>query len=285
MDLGFHIADFSWTGGTPDLGATLGRVAREAEAAGITRLTVMDHLWQFAGDAEESMLEAYTALGYLAAATDKVLLHTLVTAVTYRPPGLLAKMVSTLDALSGGRAGLGIGVGVYAAEATGLGLPFAPVAERFEQLEETLQICLQMWSGDDGPYSGRHYQLGRTLDAPQPLSRPHPYLLIAGGGKRKTLRLVAQYADACNIFGTGDDARRTLDALHQHCDKLGRSFADIDKTTMMKIGPTTTRQQLLDHLRSAHDVGITTTYLWTRNPEPLNAIELIARVVDESRSW
>jgi alkanesulfonate monooxygenase SsuD/methylene tetrahydromethanopterin reductase-like flavin-dependent oxidoreductase (luciferase family) len=162
MDLGFHIADFTWDGGPPDLAPTLGRLAREAEAGGIARLTVMDHYWQIGpvGAPEESMLEAYTTLGYLAAVTERVLLHTLVTGVVYRQPGFLAKVVSTLDVLSGGRAGLGIGAAWFQGEAEGLGFDFPPLGERFERLEETLQICLQMWGKDDSAFDGRHYQLG-----------------------------------------------------------------------------------------------------------------------------
>src|SRR5215468_2132246 len=200
MELGLHIADFTWNSGVPALGPTLARHARNAEAAGITRITVMDHFWQIrgVGQAEHEMLEAYTVLGFLAAHTEKVLLHALVTGVIYREPGLLAKQISTLDVLSGGRARLGIGAAWNGEESAGLGFAFPPTAERFERLEETLQIILQMWSDDEGPYEGRHYQLGRTLNSPQPLSSPRPKILIGGTGERKTLRMVAQYADSCN---------------------------------------------------------------------------------------
>jgi F420-dependent oxidoreductase-like protein len=175
----------------------------------------MDHYWQIGpvGAPEESMLEAYTTLGYLAASTQRVLLHTLVTGVVYREPGFLAKVVSTLDVLTGGRAGLGIGAAWFKEEAEGLGFAFPPLGERFERLEETLRICLQMWGEDDRPFEGRHYRLGRALDSPAPLSRPHPFLLIGGGGERKTLRLVAQYANACNIYGGGGEAAHKLDVL------------------------------------------------------------------------
>lgn len=285
MDLGFHIADFTWTGGPHRLGVDVAHVAHHAEDVGIARLTVMDHLWQFAGEAEENMLEAYTTLGYLAHATERVLLHTLVTAVTYRQPGLLAKTVSTLDVLSGGRAGLGIGVGVDEAEAVGLGLDFAPVAERFERLEETVQICLQMWGEHDGPFTGHHYQLARTLNAPTPLSTPRPYLLIAGSGRRRTLPLVARYADGCNVFGDGDQTRRTFDALREHCQTVGRNYDEIDKTTMIRIDATTTPDRLLGQLRAHHDAGMTVVYIWARNPEPLNALDTITHVVDEVGAW
>jgi F420-dependent oxidoreductase-like protein len=238
VDLGFHIADFTWNGGPSELAPTLGRVAREAEAGGIARLTVMDHFWQIGpvGAPEESMLEAYTTLGYLAAVTERVLLHTLVTGVVYREPGFLAKVVSTLDVLSGGRAGLGIGAAWFQEEAEGLGFAFPPLGERFERLEEALQICLQMWGEDEGAFEGRHYRLRRTLNSPAPLSRPHPFVLVGGGGERKTLRLVAQYANACNIFGGGDQARHKLDVLRSHCETVGRDYDEIEKTTMINIG-------------------------------------------------
>ena len=287
MELGFHIADFTWTGGHPHLGPQLAQVAREAEAGGIARLTVMDHLWQFGpvGAAEESMLESYTTLGYLAAVTDRVRLHTLVSAVSYRPPGLLAKMVSTLDVLSGGRAGLGIGVGVAETEAKGLGLAFPPLAERFERLEEALKICLQMWGENDGAFDGRHYRLARTLNSPAPLTQPRPYLLVAGGGERKTLRLVAQYADACNIFGNGEQARHKLEVLGAHCETVGRDYDEIEKTTMLRIDASTSRDELLQQLRASHDAGISVAYIWARNPKPMRAVELLSSVTDDVSDW
>jgi alkanesulfonate monooxygenase len=201
-------------------------------------LSVMDHLWQldWQGDPEEEMLEAYATLGYLAAHTSRVKLLTFVTAATYREPGLLAKVVTTLDVLSGGRAWLGIGAGFYEAEATGLGLPLPPAGERFERLEEALQICLQMWSGREEPYQGRHYQLGRTLNSPQALTRPHPPILLAGGGEKKTLRLVAKYADACNIPGS-PELERKLSVLRQHCDDVGRDYDEIKKTVITGLDP------------------------------------------------
>ena len=189
MDIGLHIAKFNWPGAPDSIGPALARIAATADEAGFSMLSVMDHLWQldWNGDPEEEMLEAYTTLGYLAAHTSRVKLLAFVTAVTYREPGLLAKAVTTLDVLSGGRAWLGIGAGFYEAEASGLGLPLPPAGERFERLEEALQICLQMWSDSEAPYEGRHYQLGRTLNSPQPLSRPRPPILLAGGGEKKTV--------------------------------------------------------------------------------------------------
>jgi F420-dependent oxidoreductase-like protein len=286
MDLGFHIADFTWDRPAAELGPTLGRVAVAAEAAGVDRLTVVDHLWQVApyGDADEPMLEAYTTLGYLAGLTQRVRLHALVTSAVYRAPGLLAKMISTLDVLCGGRAGLGIGAAWFEAEALGLGLPFPPVAERFERLEESLQICQQMWSGTGQPYQGQHYQLQRTLNGPALLGGPEPFLMIGGSGERKTLRLVAQYATACNLFFRSDSARK-LDVLRSHCDTVGRDYQRIEKTTTIALDASADRSQLLSLLSQARDTGFTTAYLYARNPSPLAVVDLLAEVIPEISRW
>jgi F420-dependent oxidoreductase-like protein len=201
MKIGLHISDYTWDGGAAELGPRLGAIAQRAEQGGVDRISVMDHVWQILniGPPEHEMLEAYTALGFLAAKTERVKLLAMVTAVIYREPGLLAKAVTTLDVLSGGRAILGIGAAWNQDESRGLGLPFPPLSERFERLEEALLICRQMWSGSDAPFDGTHYHLGRTLNSPQALSQPHPPVLIGGGGEKKTLKLVARYADACNI--------------------------------------------------------------------------------------
>src|SRR6202050_5379489 len=214
MQIGLHVSSFTWPGGPPALRDNLARVAAAAEEQGFAKLSVMDHVWQIynVGPPEDEMLEAYTALGFLAGRTERIELLAWVTAVVYRDPGLLAKAVTTLDVLSGGRAWLGIGAAWNEAEARGLGLPLPSTAERFERLEEALQICLQMWSDEDRPYVGKHDPLERTLNSPQPLSRPHPPILIGGSGERKTLRLVAQYADSCNIF-SGPDLAHKLDVL------------------------------------------------------------------------
>jgi alkanesulfonate monooxygenase len=283
MELGLHIADFTWNGGAAELGPRLARHARSAEAAGITRITVMDHFWQIGviGPEDREMLEAYTALAFIAAHTTKVRIHTLVTGVTYRAPGLLAKQVTTLDVLSGGRAGLGIGAAWYADETAGLGLEYPPTAERFERLEETIQICLQMWSGTDVPYDGKHYQLARTLNSPQNLSKPHPYLVIGGGGEKKTLRLVAQYADACNLFG-GAEAAPKFDVLRQHCDAVGRDYDEIEKTTVMSIDPTTSRDDFVRAASAARDAGFAAAYTFAKDiTEPAKIIDLLASAVPE----
>ncbi len=236
MRLGLHISDFTWSGGAGNLPQDLARVAQAGEDAGFDRVSVMDHVWQISviGPPEHEMLEAYTTLGYLAAQTSRVKLLTLVTGVVYRQPGLLAKMVTTLDVLSGGRAMLGVGAAWNEEEATGLGLDFYPVAERFERLEEALQICLQMWSGSEEPYEGKYYQLARTLNSPQTPTLPHPPILIGGSGERKTLRLVAKYAQACNLF-PGPDIDRKLEVLKQHCDEVGRDYDEIEKTVLFNF--------------------------------------------------
>jgi F420-dependent oxidoreductase-like protein len=231
VKLGLQIPDFTTPDGPPRLGADLAAVARTADEAGFDYIAVMDHFFQIRaiGASERAMLEGYTTLGYLAACTSRAELLTLVTGAIYRQPGILAKIVTTLDVLSGGRAWLGIGAGWNEEESRGLGIPFPPVAERFERLEETLQICLQMWRGDETPYHGEHYQLERPLNSPQSLTRPHPPIMIGGGGERKTLRLVAKYADACNLFPTPDLAHK-LDVLRAHCDDVGRDYDEITKT-------------------------------------------------------
>ncbi|WP_019930334.1 LLM class F420-dependent oxidoreductase [Nocardia sp. BMG111209] len=239
MDLSLHYWNFSHPSDPARIATTLGTAARHAEQAGFAGLTVMDHYFQMEhrGTPDEPMLEAYTTLGYVAALTERIQLGVLVTGVMYRHPGLLAKIVTTLDVLSGGRAHLGIGASWYEREQVGLGVPVVPMAERFERLEETLQICLQMWSDDNGPYEGRHYQLAETLCVPAPLTRPRPPILIGGGGEKKTLLLVARYADACNLFATTpDEVSAKLDVLRKHCDAEGRDYDAIRKTAVY-MGP------------------------------------------------
>jgi F420-dependent oxidoreductase-like protein len=235
MRLGLHYWNYSTPPEVAGIAGTLAETAGVAEQAGFSTFSVMDHYFQmeYAGSAAEPMLEAYTTLGYVAARTQRMALRVLVTGVMYRHPGLLAKIVTTLDVLSGGRGQLGIGASWYEREQAGLGVPLVPVAERFERLEETLQICLQMWSDDNGPFDGRHYQLAETLCMPAPLSRPHPPILVGGGGEKKTLLLVARYADASNVFGSSpDDVAAKLDVLRSHCEAEGRDYDRIDKTVL-----------------------------------------------------
>ncbi|MEO8899457.1 MAG: LLM class F420-dependent oxidoreductase [Candidatus Dormibacter sp.] len=283
MKVGLHISDFTWDGGAPALRGRLAEVARMAEKAGVDRVSVMDHVWQIGhlGPPEHAMLEAYTILGYLAAVTERVKLLTVVTAVVYRAPGLLAKAVTALDVLSGGRAMLGIGAAWNEEEANGLGLFFAPIAERFERLEEALQICLQMWSDDDGPYNGTHYQLARTLNSPQSLSRPHPPILIGGAGEKKTLRLVARYADSCNIFDSPHVAHK-LEVLREHCSNEGRNYDDIEKTvqTRFDLGEHGERiDQTIDHLRELAGLGFQVAHGTLIDAGSLRPIELLGERV------
>ena len=236
MRIGLQIPDFTWPGGPERLGEDLATVARTADDAGFEFISVMDHFFQIGvvGPPEHDMLEAYTTLGYLAACTSRAKLVTLVTGTVYRHPGILAKIVTTLDVLSRGRAWLGIGAAWNEEESRGLGIPFPPVAERFERLEETLQICLQMWSGDESPYEGTHYQLDRPLNSPQALTKPHPPIMIGGSGERKTLRFVARYAQACNLF-PGPDLAHKLDVLREHCDAERRVYDEIYKTCYFRF--------------------------------------------------
>ncbi|MBB5854720.1 LLM class F420-dependent oxidoreductase [Amycolatopsis umgeniensis] len=240
MKLGLQIPDLTWPNGASALGADLAAVAKKADEAGFDSLALMDHFFQISvvGPVENDMIEAYTALGFLAAHTERVKLLTVVTGVHYREPGLLAKAITTLDVLSGGRAILGIGAGWNEEESRGLGFPFPSTAERFERLEETLRYVRQMWSEDDGPFQGKHYQAERLMNVPQALSKPRPPIMIGGGGEKKTLRFVAKYGDMCNLFN-GPDLERKLGVLKQHCENEGRDYAEITKTVYhtLDIGP------------------------------------------------
>ena len=263
MRLGIHYANFS----TPDwdtrLADRLAETAQVADQGGVSLFTVMDHYFQMEqlGGPAEPMLEGYTTLGYLAGITEQLRLSLLVTGTTYRHPGLLAKIVTTLDVLSRGRAVLGTGAAWYDREHLGLGVPFPSTSERFERLEETLRICRQMWSSDDGPFEGRHYRLAETVCVPAPVQRPRPPILIGGGGERKTLRLVAEYADACNLFPEGPDGvRHKLDVLRRHCDDVGRDYDEIEKTMLGAPDgpdPVTDADGFLAEMERYADLGIT----------------------------
>jgi F420-dependent oxidoreductase-like protein len=290
VKIGLHLPRLTYPGGPATLGADLARIAGAAEAAGVDRVSVMDHVWQIGphGPVEHDMLEAYTTLGFLAAHTSRVRLLTLVTGVTYRDPGLLAKMVTTLDVLSGGRAMFGVGAAWNEQESRGLGLFFPSTSERFERLEETLQICLQMWSDDEGPYEGTHYRLGRTLNVPQPLTRPHPPILIGGGGEKKTLLLVARYAQACNLF-SGPELPHKLDVLRAHCEREGRDYDEIERTAVyaFDLGPGGERvEQTLAELRLLADLGIQVAHGRLENVQDPGALELLGeRIVPAVAAW
>ena len=265
MKLGLQIPYFTWPGGPPQLGAKLAEIARTADDAGYSSIWVMDHHFQIppVGPAELDMLEAYTTLGFIAAHTKKARLGTLVTGVTYRHPGILIKQVTTLDVLSGGRAYLGIGAAWFEQEHLGLGVPFPPLKERFERLDDALRIAKQMWTGEDaGAFSGKHYELAQTLNVPQALSKPHPPILIGGSGERKTLRLVAKYADACNVFAPSPaEVKHKFDVLREHCAHENRNYDEIEKTIIfrMNVGRSGERvDQLLEQLASYAEVGVET---------------------------
>jgi F420-dependent oxidoreductase-like protein len=242
--VGLQVPNFTWPGGASQLGATFGAIAERTERAGFYSLWVMDHFFQipFVGPVDTDMLEGWSALAFAAGRTSRIRLGTMVTGVTYRQPGVLVKTATTLDVLSGGRAYFGVGAAWNEDEHRGLGVPFPPLAERFERLEETLRIAMQMWS-DDGrqddaqPFDGAHYHLERTLNVPQALQRPHPPIMIGGGGERKTLRLVAQYGDACNLFYRlgREELTRKLDVLQEHCEQLNRPYGDIEKTSLNHV--------------------------------------------------
>jgi F420-dependent oxidoreductase-like protein len=261
MKIGLQVPNFTWPEGPARMGSKLADIARAADEAGFYSLWVMDHFFQISmiGPPENDMLEAYTTLGYLAALTRRVKLGTMVTGVIYRHPGVLVKSATTLDVLSGGRAYFAIGAAWNEHEARGLGVPFPPLGVRFEMLEETLQIAKQMWSENNGPYRGKHYQLEQTLCVPQPLSRPHPPILVAGGGEKKTLRLVAQYADACNLYGSVETIRAKLDILKQHCQTLGRDYRTIEITTLgtLDLQPgKMSSKEVIAHCKALAAIGV-----------------------------
>jgi len=283
MRLGLAVANFTWPDGTPRLGAQLRDVVRTAEQAGFVSFSVMDHFFQIrlVGPPEMDMLESYTTLAFAAGCTERITLGTLVTGVHYRHPGLLVKTVTTLDVLSGGRAWLGIGAGWNEAESRGLGVPFPSTSERFERLDETLQICHQMWRGDETPFVGTHYHLERPLNVPQSLSRPQPRIVVGGSGERKTLRLVARYADACNLFPTPDIGHK-LDVLREHCAAEGRDFDTIEKTSMLELDLGPNGEGVDEALRSLGwlaSVGITTVYVGIKDVHTLRPLEIMAERV------
>ncbi len=282
MDLGVHVVGFDFAGGPASIGPTLAEVGRLADEAGIANLSLMDHYLQmeFIGDPASPMLEGYTGLGFLAGCTSSVELQLLVTGVTYRHPGLLAKIVSTLDVLSGGRAALGIGAAWYEREHAALGVPFPPLAERFERLEETLQIVHQMWGEGTGPYAGRHYRLAETICSPQPLRRPHPPIMVGGSGERKTLRLVAKYADACNFFTGGgrgpEEVAAKVGVLREHCAREGRDPAGIRITTLytgpVDVSSAAGGRAFVEEMAGYAEVGVVEVHVMPPRTDPVTFV-------------
>ena len=290
MRLGLQVPNFTWPTGQAQLGDTFGLIAQRAERAGLYSFWVMDHFFQIrsVGPSENEMLEAYSALAFAAGHTNRIKLGTMVTGVTYRHPGILVKTVTTLDVLSHGRAYLGIGAAWNEEEHRGLGVPFPPLAERFERLEETLQIAHQMWSGNDKPYEGKYYHLARPLNSPQAVQKPHPPILIGGTGERKTLRLVAQYGDACNIFARlpKPEIQRKLGVLREHCQAVGRPYEQIEKTTLSSFNLTrdgrngsTTPAALLEELAQQAALGIDQAIFSLQNVYDIEPFDLLTNEV------
>ena len=270
MELALHVADFTPFGPPEALARGLADTARAAEDVGFTTLTLMDHWFQMdaVAPAADPMLDGYTALGFLAGQTERLQLGLLVTGVTYRPPGLLAKTVATLDVLSGGRALLGIGAAWYEREHVGLGVAFPPVAERFERLEEALQVCRQMWGEDDGPFEGRHYRLAETLCSPRPLQPGGPPVLIGGMGEKKTLRLVAEHGDACNLFDAGPEVlAHKLAVLDAHCADVGRDPAQVLRTVVTGTDPLADVDAFLATAQAYAGLGITRMWVGSKEPD------------------
>jgi F420-dependent oxidoreductase-like protein len=285
VKLGVQIADFAWSGSSARMGETLADIVRTAEEIGFDLIGVADHMWQgpYLGGVEQPELECIATLGVIAANTRRCRLVPMVAGVHFRQPALLAKSITTLNVLSGGRAMLGIGAGWYEEEARGLGFPFPPPAERFEMLDEAIQICLRMWHGEHGderPFEGKHYRLQRPLNAPQSLSRPHPPILIGGSGEKVTLRLVARYADACSLY-PGPEMEHKLDVLRRHCEAEGRDYDSIEKTCAFHFNASADEIAggLTEELLGLAASGIQTVIGIVRGPEPVKTIEHIGREI------
>ncbi len=285
MKLGLQISNFTWKGRGPKLGENLATISRTAEDVGYSSIWVMDHLFQIPpiGSAHMEMLEAYTALGFIAANTKTVSVGTMVTGVTYRNPGFLCKQVSTLDVLSGGRAVLGIGAAWFDREHKAMGIPFPPIKERFERLEETIEICLQMWGKDDGKFEGKHYVLKETLNSPQSLQKPHPPILIGGRGEKKTIKLAAKFADAYNIHTDSPDvARHKFEVLRMHCEALGRDPEEIERTVLMPmdVGENGAKaSELVEQLGLMAEAGAQAAYGYLPGLDKLSPLEVVGRDV------
>jgi F420-dependent oxidoreductase-like protein len=282
MELGIHFMNFSDLGGNTQLGPKLADTAQAADEAGFTLLTMMDHWFQMEAFAppQEPMLEGYTSLGFVAGKTKRLTLGLMVTGVTYRHPGLLAKIVTTLDVLSEGRAMFGVGAAWYQREHEGLGVPYPPISERFERLEETLQICKQMWSDNDGPYEGKYYQLAETICSPRPIQAPGPKILIGGGGEKKTLKLVARYGDACNLFALGvEQVGHKLDILKAHCEAEGRDYNSIKKTMNGGGDPLSDIDGFLREMERYAALGISLVDLRNIPPDPASFVSELGEKV------
>jgi len=281
MRFSLSITNYSWQSSPTGLDSELARVVRAADEARLDTVWVADHLIQAdpTSTPDSEMLEAYTTLGFLAAHTQRVRRGTMVTGVTFRPPSLLIKAVTTLDVLSGGRAWLGVGAGYQEDEARALDLPLPPIAERFERLDETVQLALQMWSRDSSPFEGRHYHLERPVNNPPALRKPHPPLLIGGMGERKTLRLVAKYADACNLFDIPDEGKtikHKLEILARHCHAVGRPYEQIEKTVSTRLNPDESPEAFAKRCAALAALGIEHAVVITAGPWTEDAVARLA---------
>lgn len=289
MRISISVTNYSWPSGSQQIGPELARLAGAADRAGVDTVWVPDHLIQAdptAAPDESEMLEAYTTLGFIAANTERVRVGTAVSSVTMRPPALLVKAVTTLDVLTGGRAWLGIGAGYHSDEAQAMGLPMPPVAERFERLEETLQIAARMWAGDDAPFEGKHYRLTRPQGRPVPAQRPRPPVLVGGTGERRTLRLVARYADACNLFDIPDGGRtirHNLAVLARHCEDVGRPYDAIEKTLATRLEVSESSDEFVRRCTAAAALGIEHMVLITPGPWSTEAVATLAAAIPRLR--
>jgi F420-dependent oxidoreductase-like protein len=291
VKIGLQIDAFKWPGGPAQIGPTLGRIAQTAEDAGFDSIWVMDHFFQIrgVGPATDPMLEGWTTLGYLAGLTSRARLGLMVGGIHYRTAGLWAKTATTLDVLSGGRAWLGIGAAWNEEESRGLGFPMPPLRVRFEMLEEMLQITHALWTGErgtEGAFAGRHYQASRLLNSPQALTRPHPPIMIGGGGEQKTLRLVAQYADATNVFGDGPRVAHKFAVLREHCERIGRDYEEIERTNLVDIrvrtpgsSGGTAPSRIVDQFGELADAGVQHVIMSLADVEELSPLEAIGQDV------
>jgi F420-dependent oxidoreductase-like protein len=280
MKLALHFPNFTYPGEPASLAGIISATAKAADDGGFETMTLMDHWFQMEmrAPATDPMLEGYTTLGFIAAQTKRLKLGLLVTGVTYRYPGLLAKIVATLDVLSEGRAFLGIGAAWYEKEHLALGVPYPPISERFEMLEEAIQICEQMWSDNEGPYDGKHYHLAETICRPRPLQTPRPRILIGGGGEKKTLRLVAKYADACNLFDIGDGLADKLAILDRHCEDHGRDPGTIERTALSAGNPLDDIDGFLRKMEAWRALGI--SQVWVSPPD-LDPVRFASRMSED----
>ena len=291
MKIGLQVSSFTWPGGPEAIAPTLARIARTADEAGFDSIWVMDHFFQIRGNgpSTDPMLEGWTTLGYLAGLTSRARLGLMVGGIHYRTAGLWAKAATTLDVLSGGRAWLGIGAAWNEEESRALGFPMPPLGVRFEMLEEMLQITHALWTGErgtEGSFQGKHYQANRLLNSPQVLTRPHPPIMIGGGGEQKTLRLVAQYADATNVFGDGPRLAHKFAVLREHCERLGRPYEEIERSTLQVVsvstdgaGSTSTPAQLIDQFGELSDAGVQHVIIGVRGVQDIRQLELLGQAV------